>query len=82
MSPVKAAAMSMQQRGQRHVERMAGISERAVDHIETMHGPEILKSVDRIEKLDKIARRNFGLDDIQQTGGLTIQLLNMVGGSD
>jgi hypothetical protein len=82
VSPVKAAAMSMQQRGQRHIERMAGISERCVDHIETLHGPEILKSVDRIEKLDKIARRNFGLDDIQQTGGLTIQLLNMVGGGE
>jgi hypothetical protein len=82
VSPVKAAAISMQQRGQRHVERMAGISERCVDHIETMQGPEILKSVDRIEKLDKIARRNFGLDDIQQTGGLTIQLLNMVAGGE
>ena len=72
--------MSMQQRGERHVERMAGVSERGVDHIETMDGPEILNSVDEIEKLDKVARRNFGLDDIQQTGGLTIQLLNMVSG--
>ena len=72
----------MQQRGERHVERMAGISERGVDHIETMHGPEILKSIDRIEKLDKIARRTFTLDDIQHTGGLTIQLLNMVSGSE
>jgi len=35
----------MQKRGERHVERMAGVSERAVDHIETMDGPEILKSV-------------------------------------
>ena len=42
---------------------MAGVSERGVDHIETMHGPEILKSVDQIEKLDKVARRTFGLDD-------------------
>ena len=79
-TPVEAAAMSIQQRGQRHVERMAGISERCVDHVETMHGPEILRSVDRIEKLDKIARRTFKLDDIQHVGGLTIQLLNMVSG--
>lgn len=58
---LKAAAMSMAERAERHVERMAGISETAVDHIETMDGPEILNSVDKVEKLDKIPRRNFGL---------------------
>ena len=63
VSPVEAAAMSLYQRGERHLERMAGVSERGVDHIETMHGPEILNSVDRIEKLDKVARRTFGLND-------------------
>ena len=63
VSPLKAVAMTMQQRGERHVERMAGVSERGVDHIETMDGPEILKSVDQIEKLDKVARRTFGLND-------------------
>ena len=52
--------MSMQQRGERHVERLASVSERAVDHIETMNGPEILNSVDQIEKLDKVARRTCG----------------------
>jgi hypothetical protein len=60
--------MSMQRRGERHVERMAGISERGVDHIETMDGPEILNSVDQIEKLDKVARRTFGLNDIPPSG--------------
>ena len=39
------------------------VSERGVDHIETMNGPEILDSVDEIEKLDKVARRTFGLHD-------------------
>ena len=38
----------MQQRGERHVERMADVSERAVDHIETMNGAEILNSLDEI----------------------------------
>jgi hypothetical protein len=28
----------MQQRGERHIERMAGVSERGVDHIETLDG--------------------------------------------
>src|SRR5437899_12974683 len=58
----------MQERGERHIERMAGVSERAVDHIETMDGPEILNSVDEIEKLDKVARRTFGLDDVPLSG--------------
>ena len=35
VTPVQAVAMSMQQRGARHVDRIAGVSERAVDHIET-----------------------------------------------
>jgi hypothetical protein len=60
VTPVEAVAMSMQERGERHIERIAGVSERAVDHIETMYGPEILNSVDQIEKLDKVARRTFG----------------------
>jgi hypothetical protein len=64
-TPVEAVAMSMRQRGERHVERMAGVSERGVDHVETMDGPEILKSVDGIDKLDKIGRRTFGLEDGQ-----------------
>jgi hypothetical protein len=65
VTPLKAVAMTMQQRAERHVERMAGVSERGVDHVETMDGPEILKSVDRIDKLDKIGRRTFGLEDGQ-----------------
>jgi hypothetical protein len=63
VTPVEAVAMSMQRRGERYVERMAGVSERGVDYIETMDGTEILDSVDRIEKLDKVARRTFGISD-------------------
>jgi hypothetical protein len=65
VNPNEAAAMTMQERAEWHVARMAGVSERGVDHIETMDGPEILKSVDQIDKLDKIGRRTFGLDDSQ-----------------
>jgi hypothetical protein len=68
VTATEAVAITMQQRGERHVERMAGVSERAVDHIETMDGPEILNSVDRIEKLDKVARRTYGLDEIRPCG--------------
>ena len=76
VTPVEAVAMSMQQRGERHIERMAGVSERGVDHIEGMEGPEILNSVDQIEKLDKVARRTFGLDD-NPYSGFTLNVLNI-----
>ena len=63
VTATEAVAITMQQRGERHVERMAGVSERGVDHIETMDGPEILNAVDEIEKLDRVARRTYGLSD-------------------
>lgn len=77
VTPVEAVAMSMQQRGERHIERMAGVSERGVDHIKTMDGPEILNSVDQIEKLDKVARRTFGLDDVPPNGYFTLNNLRI-----
>jgi hypothetical protein len=76
VTPLEAVATSMQQRGERHVERMARVSERAVDHIETMNGPEILDSVDQIDKLDKVARRTYGLGDISSTG-FSLNVLNL-----
>jgi hypothetical protein len=79
-TPIKAAAMSMQKRGERHVERMAGVSERGVDHIETMDGPEILNTVDQIEKLDKVARRTFGISDVredQSQVAVSIEILDL-----
>ena len=78
-TPVEAVAMSMQQRAERPVQRMAGVSERGVDHVETMDGPEILKSVDEIDTLDKIGRRTFGLNDAQtqvQQTLVNVQILN------
>jgi hypothetical protein len=77
VTPLEAVSMSTQQRGERHVERMAGVSERGVDHIETMDGPGILNSVDEIEKLDKVARRTFGLKDDNPYIGWTLNVLNL-----
>jgi len=56
---------------------MAGISERGVDHIETMDGPKILNSVNQIDKLDKVARRTFGLNDDNPYEGFTLNVLNL-----
>ena len=69
-------AATLAERGQRHLKRMAGISERGVDHVETLNGPAILNSVDQIEKLDKVARRTFGLNDIPP-GGFTLNTLTI-----
>jgi hypothetical protein len=77
ITPVEAVAATLAERGQRHLKRMAGVSEKAVDHIETMDGPEILNSVDRIEKLDKVARRTFGLNDDHPYHDLNLNVLNM-----
>jgi hypothetical protein len=77
VTPVEAVAITMQQRGERHVERMARVSERAVDHIETMDGPKILEAVDEIEKLDKVARRTFGLKDDNPLGGFSLNVLSI-----
>jgi hypothetical protein len=41
---------------------MAGVSEKVVSHVETLEAETILDRVDKVEKLDRIARRNYGLD--------------------
>jgi hypothetical protein len=68
VSPPEAVAITMRRRGESHLGRMAGVSERGVDHVETMQGSEILARVDQIEKLDKVARRTFGLSDNDSDG--------------
>jgi hypothetical protein len=77
VTPVEAVAATLAERGQRHLKRMAGVSERGVDHIETMNGSKILNSVDQIEKLDKVARRTFGLDNNPLPSGFTLNVLNI-----
>jgi hypothetical protein len=64
----------MQQRGERHVARMAGVSERGVDHVEKIAGSEILNRVDDVEKLDKVARRTFGISDHDSPGQVMINI--------
>jgi len=73
----------MRERGNRHVERMAGIVEKAMGLVESMEPGEVLELIDRIERLDKVGRRTYGLDsgDGQPMGlnilsQINIQLLN------
>jgi hypothetical protein len=62
-TPMESAALSIHQRGERHVSRMASVTEKVMPHIRRMPPNEILHRVDQVEKLDKIARRTFGLHD-------------------
>ena len=41
---------------------MASFTDRGVEHVEAIDGGGILDRIDAVEKLDKVARRNFGLD--------------------
>jgi hypothetical protein len=75
ISPMQSAAATMQQRGQRHVERMAGVSEQVAAHVETMEPEAVLGSIHEVEKFDRMARRTFGLGDGAGTGTLNVQIL-------
>jgi hypothetical protein len=63
VSPVEAVAISMQQRGERHVGRMANIVEKTVPHVEAMEPGAILDRIDDVETLDKLGRRTYGISD-------------------
>jgi hypothetical protein len=60
---VQSVAAVMQGRGERYRERIAGVSERLVGHIEAMCPDEILTRSAQFEKIDMIARRTFGFNE-------------------
>ena len=68
VSPAQAVAMTMQQRGERHVERMAGVSEKVVSYVESLEPGVVLGQIDNVETADRVARRTFGLND-DEAGG-------------
>ena len=57
---------------------MAGVSERVVDHLETMHPNEILSRSSQVEGIDTVARRTFGPDS--STAGSGALNLNVLSG--
>jgi len=63
ISPLQSIAAVMQERGERHLGRMANIVEKTIPHVEAMEPGAILDRVDDVEKLDKVARRTFGISD-------------------
>ena len=66
----EAAALTMQARAERHVERMAGITEKVLPHLESMQPDAILDSARNLEQFDRVARRNFGLENQTPPGGM------------
>ena len=78
VSPVEAVAMSIQQRGERHVDRMAGIVEKTLPHVESMEPGAILDRAKDVDRLDRIARRTYALDKGEQaSGAVNITLVKM-----
>ena len=45
---------------------MAGVTDNVLPHLESMQPDSILDRVNDIEKLDRLARRNYGLSDNQE----------------
>ena len=71
-----AAAQTMQARAERHVRRMAGITEKVLPHLESMEPAEILDSARNLERFDYVARRNYRLENLPaDSGPLSISLL-------
>ena len=66
----------MVQRAQRHVERIAGVTENVLPHLESMQPAAVLDGIHEIEKYDRMARRNYGLSDSTGAGGsLSLNIL-------
>jgi len=77
ITPFEAASATMQQRGERHLGRMASIVEKTMPHVEAMEPGAILDRVDDVEKLDKVARRTFGLNDDNPYQGFSLNVLSL-----
>ena len=78
-SVATAAALSMHERGQKHVERVAGIVERTLPAVEAMTPAALLDRVEDFDRLDKVARRTYGLRDGENNANaiVNIALLGM-----
>jgi hypothetical protein len=70
LTPMHSAAITMQERAQRYTERMAGVSEKVLPHLESMQPGAILDSARNIEQYDRMSRRNYGLDSQPAGAGL------------
>ena len=76
ITPLQSIAVTMQERAERHVYRMAGVTDRVLPHLESMQSNSVLDRVHDIEKYDRLARRNYGLSDNQgESSSLNLNIL-------
>jgi hypothetical protein len=75
----EAVAVTIHQRGERHIGRVAGITERMLMTFEQLSEAEQFRFVDELEKIDKIGRRTFRLDGALPRFGLCLNVLNVDG---
>jgi len=76
ITPLQSIAAVMQERGERYRERVAGVSERVIGHVESMEAGEILARSAQFEKIDTVARRTFGLNEAPPSqGSLSLNVL-------
>jgi hypothetical protein len=79
VTPFEAVSASIQQRGEKHVQRMANVVEKTVPYVEAMEPRAILDCIDDVDTLDKIGRRTFKLDDNSSAGGIDVSILSIGG---
>jgi len=74
----EAIAMTMRERADRYTDRMAGIGEKVLPHIESLSPVEILYLSEKIDRLDRVARRSFGLDkEVAPSPLINLNLLSL-----
>ena len=64
ITPMQSAVVCMQERAQRHVARMADVTEKVLPHLQALPPDQILDRADQLDRYDRVARRNYGLDKV------------------
>jgi hypothetical protein len=78
----QAVTATRRERGERYQDRMSGVVERMLPHLEKLHPEELLEQSAEIDRLDKVGRRNFGLDDSREATQPTINIALLAAGLD
>ena len=76
ITPMQSVAVCMQERAHRHVARMADVTDKVLPHLRAMPPDQILDRADQLDRYDRVARRNYGLDNpARGTGALNLNVL-------
>lgn len=74
---VQSIAVETAERGQRHVERMAGLCDALGQHAASLTPAALFDQISRLNTFDQVARRNYGLES-----GNGTQTVNILVGGD